>query len=96
MDLKEAKQVLEEAFELPPSAPVKNLVEQTDTNDFLLIESTPEGRVEVAKMVYNAAENAWQVYWMSAEGSWQLYGTCENLDAVIEEIREDPGGVFWG
>jgi len=41
----------------------------------------------------------WYLYWMDRNSRWHEYLGIEpssNLDRLLEEVEEDPTGIFWG
>lgn len=94
---------LEMAFASPIADRVKNTVEKT-RGGYVLVERRPpwDGspgdwtRLQVAKIIYNKSRGCWKLYWMRASGTWNLFGECASLDKVIEVIKSDSRGCFWG
>jgi len=94
---------LEKTFASPVPDKVKNVVEKT-RGGYILVEKRPPWdsspgdwtRLQVAKIIYNKSGDVWKLYWMRASGKWNLYEECESLGNVIETIRTDPRGCFWG
>ena len=65
----------------------------TMTNSHLWAE-TP-----IARLQYDPKTLEWQLYWMRASGKWYRYSELEptnRLQSLIDEIKEDRFGVFWG
>ena len=60
---------------------------------------TEWSRVPVAQLRYKPSSHAWTLYWADRNSRWHLY---EDLDAdqpvraLIDEIDNDPSGIFWG
>lgn len=54
---------------------------------------------EFAKIRYYKSRNEWNLYWMRASGKWESYGPfpkSTHLDKLIETIKEDKHGCFFG
>ncbi len=51
---------------------------------------------EDCKIVYVKSKNLWKLYWKRADLKWHLYESYEDLDDLLEEVRTDPNGCFWG
>ena len=94
---------LEKTFASPVPDKVKHVVEKT-RGGYILVETRPpwDGspgdwtRLQVAKIIHNKSGDVWKLYWMRASGKWNLYEECESLDKVIDTIRADSHGCFWG
>lgn len=54
----------------------------------------------IAKARYVKSQKVWKLYWMRANLKWELYGekgsSHRELSTVLEIIREDKFGAFWG
>ena len=53
----------------------------------------------IARMKYDLDTIRWQLYWRRASGKWMKYPDFEptnRLQSLIDEIRDDRFGVFWG
>jgi hypothetical protein len=53
----------------------------------------------VARMKYDPGTLKWQLYWRRASGKWMKYPELtptSRLQSLIEVIKEDRFGVFWG
>lgn len=87
------KQLLK-AFENLPESKVKNIVEGAKDGyilyelkeDFLDEEGNPR-KLPVAKMTL--IKNKWQLYWIWRSGIWQEYDIYNDLNQVIDRIKED-------
>jgi hypothetical protein len=54
---------------------------------------------DFAKIRYYKSRKEWNLYWMRASGKWQLYEpfpTSTHLGKIIEIIKEDDYGCFYG
>jgi len=55
--------------------------------------------IEFAKIRFYKSRREWNLYWMRASGKWKLYEPFSEspyLDIIIEIIREDEYGCFFG
>ena len=53
----------------------------------------------VAKTTYVKSQEVWKLYWQRADLRWHRYDPtpeAETLDAVLEAVRKDPYGCFFG
>ncbi len=53
----------------------------------------------VAKLTYVKSKKAWKLYWMRQDLKWHSYDPLaehKNLDALLNEVVEDPNGCFFG
>lgn len=51
---------------------------------------------EACKITFVKSRNYWKLFWKRADLKWRLYNEYENLDELLEEVRTDPNGCFWG
>jgi len=51
---------------------------------------------EACKLTYVQKRSIWKLYWKRADLRWHLYKECRQLDDLLEEVRTDPKGCFWG
>lgn len=54
---------------------------------------------EFAKIRFYKSRQEWNLYWMRASGKWELYEPfpeSTHLDNIIDTIREDKHGCFYG
>ncbi|WP_194768332.1 DUF3024 domain-containing protein [Tamlana sp. I1] len=54
---------------------------------------------EFAKIRFYKSRGEWNLYWMRASGKWALYDPfpiSTNLDEMIETIKNDKFGCFFG
>jgi len=53
---------------------------------------------EACKIVHVKSRDVWKLYWKRADMKWHLHSTAdyEALDDLLDEIRKDPEGCFWG
>lgn len=94
---------LEKAFESPFPDKVRNVVEKA-RGGYILIEMRPSRggsgdlwtRNPVAKVICVKSTGVWKLYWMRATGKWDLYEKLESLNKVIETLKADVDGCFWG
>lgn len=52
-----------------------------------------------AKIRFYKSKQLWNLYWMRASGKWELYELfpeSTHLDRIIEIIKEDKHGCFYG
>ena len=55
--------------------------------------------IPVAQMRFNVEDFNWTLYYPDRNSRWHLYRECEptmNIDELLEEIDEDPTGIFFG
>ena len=56
-------------------------------------------KLPFAKLTYVKSRQIWKLYWKRASGKWERYepkDSDRNLDALVQEIDEDPYGCFFG
>jgi hypothetical protein len=56
-------------------------------------------RQPVAQLRYNPVDQHWRLYCADRNSRWHYYDMAEpttRLDELINEIDEDPTGIFWG
>lgn len=56
-------------------------------------------RQPVAQLRYNPADHHWQLYCADRNSRWHYYDMVEptpQLSQLLDEIDEDPTGIFWG
>lgn len=55
--------------------------------------------LEFAKIRFYKSRKEWNLYWMRASGKWEAYeplAISSHLDKIIQEIKEDKFGCFFG
>jgi len=55
--------------------------------------------LEFAKIRFYKSKKEWNLYWMRASGKWELYEPfpkSTRLDKILEVIKEDKYGCFFG
>ncbi len=55
--------------------------------------------IEFAKIRFYQSRQEWNLYWMRASGKWELYDPfpqSTHLDKIVEIIKEDKHGCFYG
>jgi len=55
--------------------------------------------IEFAKIRFYKSKLEWNLYWKRASGKWELYDPfprSTHLDKIVEIIREDKHGCFYG
>ena len=55
--------------------------------------------IPFAKIRFYKSKQLWNLYWMRASGKWELYepfSESTHLDKIIEAIRDDKHGCFFG
>lgn len=60
---------------------------------------TEWSRAPVAQLRYKAATKAWTLYRADRNSRWHPYEDLDadqHVQALIDEIDEDPTGIFWG
>jgi hypothetical protein len=56
-------------------------------------------QIEFAKIRYYKSKQKWSLYWMRANGKWELYEPypeATHLGKIIEVLKEDKHGCFYG
>lgn len=56
-------------------------------------------RHKLAQLRYDADQQHWTLHWADRNGRWDLYWDFEPSNSVVpllEEIDNDPTGIFWG
>ena len=51
---------------------------------------------KACKLTYVKSSDMWKLYWMRADLKWHLYEEYQNLGDLLEEVKKDPNGCFWG
>ena len=51
---------------------------------------------KACKITHVKNRHLWKLYWMRADLKWHLYGEYQNLGDLLEEVKNDPKGCFWG
>ena len=51
---------------------------------------------EACKMTFVKSRNIWKLFWKRADLKWHLYQEYADFDELLEEVRTDPNGCFWG
>ena len=55
--------------------------------------------IPAAQIRFNIENYTWTLYCPDRNSRWHLYWECDptkNIDDLLEEIDEDPIGIFWG
>lgn len=50
----------------------------------------------IAKITYARSSKTWKLYWQRGNLTWSCYDTAYTLAEVLEMVREDRHGCFWG
>lgn len=53
----------------------------------------------VAQLRYEPEENLWRLYCADRNSRWHYYDMVEpteRIDELLQEIEDDPTGIFWG
>jgi Protein of unknown function (DUF3024) len=55
-------------------------------------------RVPVAQLRYESDTNHWTLYFADRNSRWHRYDLIDagTMDQLLEEIDNDPTGIFWG
>ena len=55
-------------------------------------------RLPVAQFRYDFDDKLWTLYWADRNGRWHRYDLVASgtIDQLLEEIDDDPNGIFWG
>lgn len=61
----------------------------------------PSGWVEitVAQLRYDAANDTWSLHYADRNSRWHSYddlSEAPDLQTLLDEVNEDPTGIFWG
>ena len=61
-------------------------------------DSEEWSRVAIAQLRYNREHKRWTLYNADRNGRWHRYDLIEpgTVDELVNEIDEDPTGIFWG
>jgi hypothetical protein len=94
---------IEKFFKSPIPDKVRKVIEKI-RGGYVLVETRPpwDGsevpwtRHPVAKIVHVKSTGVWKLYWMRASGKWNLYEELGSINEVIETIKADENGCFWG
>jgi hypothetical protein len=55
--------------------------------------------ISVGQMRFDSKSNDWTLYYQDSSDRWHIYDEIEpskNLQDLLDEIDEDPTGIFWG
>ena len=55
--------------------------------------------IEFAKISINKTQMEWSLYWKRASGKWESYSAfpkSTRLDQILQAIKDDPHGCFFG
>lgn len=53
----------------------------------------------VAQFRYDANKGKWTLYYRTGQNKWHRYSytsPVKNIRRLVEEVEEDPTGIFWG
>ncbi len=55
-------------------------------------------RAAVAQLRYSDDDERWSLYYADSNSRWHLYDLIEpgSVAELLEEIDDDPTGIFWG
>jgi hypothetical protein len=55
-------------------------------------------RSPIAQLRYNPESHAWTLYWADRNSRWHRYEDLDPgpIDALLNEINDDPTCIFWG
>lgn len=56
-------------------------------------------RMKVAQLRYDDSGPSWTLYWRDSRERWHRYDDLdpsETISALLDEINEDPTGIFFG
>lgn len=110
-DLQQAQvtKLLAPLCELPPDPAVRSQVQKGvrfDGQSVILFEMRPafmpphDWREEpIAKFTYVKASHRWRLYCMFRDLKWHAYEPLPespDLGLLVDEVRADPTGIFWG
>lgn len=82
---------------------IKNIVEKV-RGGYVLFETRPRWdgssgpwtKSPVAKVIFHKTSKFWKFYWRRASGRWDFYGQYKTLSRVLQKVKEDKYGCFWG
>jgi hypothetical protein len=64
-----------------------------------LLEPGEWGEEPVAKFRYVGSRRVWRLFCMHRDWKWHRYELLPesaSLAALVDEVRRDPSGIFWG
>lgn len=70
---------------------IENRISYLDENEWI--------EIPVAQLRFNTSNLNWTLYCLDRNRRWHEYLDCtptKNLDLLLQEIDEDPTGIFWG
>lgn len=53
----------------------------------------------IARLRYTVARGEWALYWRDRNARWHRYDLIEpssDIAVLLDEIDQDPTGIFWG
>ena len=55
-------------------------------------------RVKVARLTFHATRQHWRLSWSDSDGRWHPYNRVRpgSVDAMLQEVEDDPTFIFWG
>ena len=55
-------------------------------------------RVKIARLTFHATRQHWALSWSDRNGAWHRYDQVRpgGIDAMLQEIDDDPTYIFWG
>jgi hypothetical protein len=55
-------------------------------------------RLKVAQLQFHPTKQRWTLSWSDSDGIWHRYDLVRpgGIDRMLEEIEDDPTGIFWG
>jgi hypothetical protein len=75
-------------------------------NSVTLIDSRPDMfdkdkwlDLSIAQFRYDSADEKWTLYFADRNDKWHMYMDCDSskdLQDLIDEVNEDPTGIFFG
>jgi len=93
---------LEQAFVSPVPDKLIHRVESVRSG-YILYESRPpwrgEGewtRSENAKILWSRMDQGFNLYWKRGNGKWMLYTSAPRLEEILQVLKRDPDGCFFG
>jgi Protein of unknown function (DUF3024) len=94
---------------VPPRAREEVRVDaELEGNAVTVVERRPSWRPElspewtsssIARLRYVVRDQSWTMQWRDRNGRWHRYADANPTDDVtvlLNEIDEDPTGIFWG
>lgn len=109
IELARAERLLAPLCRPAPDAKVAAVLQigyRIEGSTIVLVERRPRfqkpkewGELPVAKFRFVKSQATWRLYCMMSDLKWHTYEPLPespDVKALIEEVRRDPTGIFWG